>query len=229
MSSLPKQSYDTFYRERDPVHVYPVEFVVRALLGNYPRHKTRPADYAGKRALDLGFGDGRNMPLLCNLGMSVFGVEISPEICALTATRMQRLGFDVDLRVGRNRALPFDNGFFDLILACHSCYYVDAGTRFADNAREMARVLRPDGRFIFSAPMATSYIMREARDLGDGHMEITNDPYGVRNGTILKKFDSEAGIQEALGGLFTDFAIGACRNDFWGIEEHVWICVCRRR
>src|SRR4051812_43502898 len=160
MSHPHGQSYDAFYRERDPVHVYPVEFVVRALLGNYPRLKTRRADYPGKRVLDLGFGDGRNMPLLCHLGMSVFGIEISTEICALTATRMQRLGFDVDLRVGRNRELPFDDGFFDVLLACHSCYYVDAGTRFTDNVREIARVLRPDGRFIFSAPMATSYILR---------------------------------------------------------------------
>jgi len=229
MSSAPRKSYDTFYRERDPVHVYPVEFVVRAFLGNYPRHKTRPVDYAGKRVLDLGFGDGRNMPLLCNLGMSVFGAEISAEICTLTATRMQRLGFDVDLRVGRNRELPFEDGFFDLILACHSCYYIDAGTRFSDNAREIARVLRPDGSFIFSAPMPTSYILREARDLGDGHMEITNDPYGVRNGTVLKTFDSEADIRRSLSGAFEDFAVGNCRNDFWGIEEHVWICVCRRR
>jgi hypothetical protein len=77
--------------------------------------------------------------------------------------------------------------------------------------------------------MATSYILREARDLGDGHMEITNDPYGVRNGTILKTFDSEADIRQTLSGAFEDFAIGNCRNDFWGIEEHVWICVCRRR
>jgi hypothetical protein len=60
-------------------------------------------------------------------------------------------------------------------------------------------------------------------------MEIRNDPYGVRNGYVLKKFDDEREIESALGRWFTDFHIGACRNDFWGIEEHVWTVVCHRR
>jgi len=222
------KGYDAFYRERDPAHVYPVEFVVRAFLGNYPRHRTRGASYAGRRVLDLGFGDGRNMPLLWQQGMEVHGVEISREICALAEARMRRLGVKAELRVGRNREIPFESAFFDIVLACHSCYYVDPGTRFADNVREIARVLRPGGTFIFSAPIGTSYILNGARDLGDGHMEITSDPYGVRNGSVLKKFDHEAEIEESLAPLFGDFAIGSCRNDFWGIEEHVWIAVCRR-
>jgi SAM-dependent methyltransferase len=228
MNDRLRQHYDEFYRKRDPIHVYPVEFVVRAFLGNYPRHKTDPSVYIGKKALDLGFGDGRNMPLLHNLGMRVFGVEISEEICRLATSRMARLGIDVTARVGRNCRIPFPDAAFDHVLACHAIYYVDAGTRFDDNAREIARVLKPGGSFVFSAPKQTSYILRDARDLGDGHMEIANDPYGLRNGSILKKFDRESDIEAALAPAFKDFAIGSCQNDFWGIEEHVWTVVCRK-
>jgi SAM-dependent methyltransferase len=220
--------YDVFYRDRDPVAVYPVEFVVRAFLGNYPRHRTSKDDYPGWRILDLGFGDGRNMPLLRNLGMRVFGVEISQRICELTEERMKRLGIEVETRVGRNNHISFESRFFDAVLACHACYYVDAGSSFSDNVKEIARVLKPNGRFVFSAPMASSYIMRGAEDLGDGHMRIANDPYGVRNGAILKKFDREQDIAGALSPLFGEFSIGSCRNDFWGIEEYVWIVTCRR-
>jgi SAM-dependent methyltransferase len=220
--------YDDFYRDRNPEYVYPVEFVVRAFLGNYPGHKTDRNSYPGKRVLDLGFGDGRNMPLLSNLGMQVFGVEISQEICDLAQARMKSLGIKVDLKVGRNHALPYPDDFFDTVLACHSCYYIDPGTRFDDNLGEIARVLKRGGTFVFSAPIGTSYIMQGARDHGHGHMEVAHDPYGLRNGYILKKFDTEAEIRAALSPAFADFEIGSCRNDFWGIDEHVWIVVCRR-
>lgn len=228
MSDELNKGYGSFYSNRDPAYVYPVEFVVRALLGTYPRHQSAPATYRGQRVLDLGFGDGRNMPLLHNLGMQVFGLEISQEICDLTKARMNRLGVDAMLDIGRNCKMPYGDAFFDRILACHSCYYVDEGTRFDDNIKEMARVLKPGGICIFSAPKSTSYIMRGAIDLGDGHMQIANDPYGVRNGYILKKFDDERDIAKSLSSAFTDFEFGSCENDFWGVEEHVWIVVCRR-
>jgi SAM-dependent methyltransferase len=141
---------------------------------------------------------------------------------------MDRLNIDVTLAVGRNHSIPFDDATFDVILACHACYYVDPGKRFSDNIKEIFRALKPGGSFVFSAPMRTSYIMRGAQDTGDGHMIIANDPYGVRNGYVMKKFDSEPDIEAALSPNFKDFAIGSCQNDFWGIEEHVWIVVCRK-
>jgi SAM-dependent methyltransferase len=221
-------TYGAFYQQRNPMHVYPVEFVVRAFLGNYPRHKTDAASYRGKRVLDLGCGDGRNMPLLHNLGMEVHGTEISQEICDLTAARMKNLGIAPSLKVGRNHALPYPDGFFDIVLACHACYYIDPGTRFSGNVSEIARVMRGGGSFVFSAPIGTTYVLRGAKDHGDGHMEIAADPYGLRNGYVLKKFDHESEIAAALSPAFTDFEIGSCRNDFWGIEEHVWTVACRK-
>lgn len=221
--------YDSFYRERASAHVYPVEFVVRSFLGTYPRLKPEPSLYPGRRILDLGFGDGRNMPLLCNLGMEVHGVEISEAICRRGVERLAALGHTVEARVGRNHAIPYEDGFFDHLLACHACYYCDPGTTFADNLAAIARVLKPDGRFTFSAPIATSYIMAGAEDVGGGHMRIANDPYGVRNGYLMKKFDTAEEIEATLSPLFRNVRIGAARNDWWGIDEQVWIVVCEKR
>ena len=220
--------YDAFYKARDSAHVYPVEFVVRAFLGTYPLLKPDTALYPGRRVLDLGFGDGRNMPLLANLGMEVHGVEITQEICRRGVERLGALGHKVEARVGRNHQIPYADAFFDHVLACHACYYVDPGTVFADNLKEIARVLKPGGRFIFSAPVSTSYIMRGAQDIGGGHMRIANDPYGVRNGYVMRKFDTAEEIAQALAPLFGNVRTGSARNDWWGIDEQVWITVCER-
>src|SRR5712692_82201 len=145
-----EKDYGEVYLRKNPAKVYPVEFVVRTLLGTYPGLKIDRTTYTGSKALDLGFGDGRNMPLLDDLGFEIFGVELSEAICQLTRERMRRLGVPVTLETGSNSHLPFGAGAFDLVLACHSCYYVRAGETFADNLREIARVLRPGGRFVFS-------------------------------------------------------------------------------
>jgi SAM-dependent methyltransferase len=222
-------NYEAYYRKRTAQRVYPVEFVVRAFLGTYPRLKTDPAALRGARVLDLGFGDGRNVPLLADLGMEPHGVELTEEICLSAVTRMKNLGIAFEARVGRNNEIPYADRFFDHVVACHSCYYVDAGTRFSDNLSEIARVMRPDGLFVHSLPMPSTYILADAVDLGDGHMRIKSDPYGVRNNYVFRKFDSADEISATLGPYFSDVRVGSCRSDWWGIEEHVWIVVCRRR
>jgi len=221
--------YTEFYARRNPTAVYPVEFVVRTLLGTYPNLKLDRDDYPGARILDLGFGDGRNMPLLANLGFDVHGVEISEEICALTRERMAKLGVDVELRVGTNSSIPYPDGSFDFLLACHACYYVEPGESFTDNLRELARVLRPGGRFVFSLPKRDSYILEDAVPLENGHYRITKDPYGVRADSVFRAFESRDEVVRELEPSFEDVRLGVCENDWYGIGERVWIGTCVRR
>src|SRR5260370_38698035 len=159
--------YDAFYRKRAAIRVYPVEFVVRAFLGTFPWRKTDAASLRSGKVLDLGFGDGRNVPLLSDLGLEVHGVEITEEICRRAAARMKELGVDIETRVGRNAGLPYGDRFFDHVVACHSCYYVDAGTQFSATVGETGRVTKSGGLFIHSLPIASSHNFRRATGLSD--------------------------------------------------------------
>jgi SAM-dependent methyltransferase len=228
MTTHADDNYSDYYRKQD-IKVYPSEFVIRAFLGNYPGHHFDRSTFTGKRVLDLGFGDGRNLPLLADLGMEVHGVEVTEAICNLITQRMAQAGVRVDARVGRNCELPYADAYFDYMLASSACYYMDPGRTYADNLREIARVIKPGGWFVHSLPMPTTFIMDGAKDLGDGHMEITRDPYGVRVGAILKKFDSETEIERYLAPHFTDIRIGSCRDEYWGSKVHLWLVACQRR
>ena len=219
-------NYPQKYTADNARSVYPVEFVVRAFLGTYPGLRMPKDRYEGKRILDLGYGDGRNMPLLNELGMKIHGVEISDDINAHVKRRLSALGIQAVLKVGANAKIPYEDNAFQYVLACHSCYYVKPGDTFHRNLAEIARVLEPGGFFIASLPMSGTYILNGAKRLPDGHYEITNDPYGLRNGSVFRVFDSEKEIRETLGSFFHDFSIGYCDDMFWGIHQKIWTVVC---
>lgn len=224
-----KEHYADLYSKRNPSRVYPVEFVVRTFLGTYPGLALDRSRFRSAKILDLGFGDGRNMPLLHDLGFEIYGVEISEEICRLTEKRMEHLGVPVHLAIGDNSHIPFDADAFDFVLACHACYYVNEDETFEDNLREIARVLRPRGRFVFSLAKTDSYILNAAERLENGLYRITQDPCGLRNGSIFRAFGSKEEILDQLGVYFSDFSLGLCENDFYGIYERVWIGTCLKR
>src|SRR3954470_3801955 len=103
--------YSEHYSKQNLQQLYAVEFVVRAFLGTYPQLKMDRSRYAGSNVLDLGFGDGRNMPLFHNLGFHIYGVEIHEDIKHSVQQRLASLGIDTDLRVGANARIPFDKDF----------------------------------------------------------------------------------------------------------------------
>ena len=222
-------AYNQYYAKDSEICLYPVEFVVRTFLGRYPNLTLDKSQYVGKRILDLGYGDGRNMPLLANLGFKVYGVEISSEINQMANKRLGHLGVSADLELGDNTNIPFDNAYFDYLLACHSCYYVKEGDSFADNLAEIARVLKQNAIFVCSLPFTDTYILKDAKILSDNHYQIQNDPYGLRKDTIFKAFSNKEEIAETFSEHFQDLRIGFCDDDFYGIHQKVWIVTCWKK
>lgn len=224
-----KQTYTAFHEDHNPVHVYPTEWVIRTLLGNYPQLSLDKSKYKGAKILDLGFGDGRNWPLLNNVMFEIHGVEITEKVMSLGQERARSLGIPVTLKVGRNSAIPYEDDFFDYLLACHSCYYVDGGTTFDDNLSELYRVLKPNGTFIASLPEPKHDIFQGCIEQEDGHVEIRNDPWGLRNGYLFKWFQSENDIQRTFSPFFDALSIGLCCDNFYGAQINFWLLVCQKK
>ncbi len=226
-----ENAYTDYYSSRSAFkHVYPVEFVVRTFLGTYPNLAMDRSRYLDGRVLDLGYGDGRNFPLLRNLGLKVHGVEISDSIQDLALAKFDTLGIPVELRVGRNDSIPFEDGYFNYVLACHSLYYVaSACDSFDKTLSEVARVLSSGGVLVASLPKPSTYVLAGARKIPGGYMEIINDPLGLRNGTIFRVFEDKEEIVSCFSKYFENFSLGACDDEYFGIQQNVWIVVCTKK
>jgi len=98
-------NYTDYYKSNKFSNVYPTEFVVRSFLGKYPRLQSNNTGYNGKKVLDLGFGDGRNMPLLKDLGFEIHGVEVTDVICEHIREKCLVLEFPLNLE--REEILKF--------------------------------------------------------------------------------------------------------------------------
>jgi SAM-dependent methyltransferase len=224
-----KKSYTDFHETHNPAHVYPTEWVIRTLLGNYPNMSLEKSNYRGSKLLDIGFGDGRNWPLFKNIGFELYGIEVTEKILELGKIRAENIGIPAQLKIGKNSEIPFDADFFDYLVACHSCYYVDAGTTFQDNLREFSRILKPGGTFIATLPEPNGDIFKDCIDRGDGHVEIRNDPWGLRNGYLFKWFLSEQDIQKTFTPLFKNLSIGLCCDNYYGVQINYWLLVCQKK
>jgi enediyne biosynthesis protein CalE5 len=108
----------------------------------------RAALQSAQQVLDLGTGTGSvaiKAASLVTPGGSVTAVDISPEMLDLARQRSASLGLsNIEFFEGRAEELPVA-GRFDAVLASLSLMYV---IDRAAAAREIARVLRPGGRFV---------------------------------------------------------------------------------
>jgi SAM-dependent methyltransferase len=96
----------------------------------------------GERVVDLGCGNGRYLPLARERGASsVVGCDLSAGMLA-GIDRAANGGFLVQADA---QSLPLATGAIDVALAMHMLYHV---ARVAVAAREMRRVVRPDGTLL---------------------------------------------------------------------------------
>lgn len=211
-------TYGSFITSRSSPHIYPNEWVIRSVLGTYPELSLGRLDHAGRAVLDLGVGDGRNLPVFHDHGYRITGVDVSTEIIERVARTCAERGIDAELLVGRNHDIPCDDDSFDLVLASHSCYYIDEGVTFEAIVAEMLRVLRPGGTLL--ATLVNHHdnaVLRDSVDLGGGYRRIVDDPHGLRNGYVHRTFAS----REEVVDYFTPHglvAVGSQVMDYWGLQ-----------
>jgi SAM-dependent methyltransferase len=116
-----------------------------------------------ERVLDVAAGVGNAALPAAVRGAEVTALDIVPELVAEGERRARAAGLDVKWLAGDAAALPFADGSFDAVISC-------VGIQFAapheQIARELVRVLAPEGRLALINWTPTSYVGRIIKVVG---------------------------------------------------------------
>ncbi|MGH8894110.1 MAG: class I SAM-dependent methyltransferase [Actinomycetes bacterium] len=105
-------------------------------------------------ALELGSGTGFFLLNLMQAGVLTTGhvTDLSPAMVEAAVRNGTALGLDVDGRVADAESVPYDDASFDLVVGHAVLHHIpDVELAF----REVLRVLRPGGRFVFAGEPTT--------------------------------------------------------------------------
>jgi SAM-dependent methyltransferase len=174
--------------------------------------------YECARILDMGCGDGRNLPLLLNLGFEVHACELDNDMVSALEAFASRANWAVQFKVGVNHELPYPEAYFDYMLCCASCYYLDDSKTWSQVRTELARVLKPGGVVVANFCDDDNFLLKNAIRQADGSLLITSDPYNLRNGIRFVSASSEAEVIQLISPDFNLKGLAHLRDDFYGVH-----------
>ncbi len=144
-------------------------------------------DVVGCRVLDIGCGQAQTTRWLRAQGSEVVGLDLSAGMIGLGRLLDESLGTRTPLLQAEACALPFASASFDTVCSAYGAVpFVEDSAALM---REVARVLRPKGRWVFSV----THPLRWA---------FPDDP-GERGLTAVRPYFDRSPYVEAQDGLLT--------------------------
>lgn len=129
--------YDNFSKE------YSDDMEVQDEIGNQRFYEILGSvELKDKSLLDVGCGDGSDLLRFNNMGAISSGIEPSEEFVKIAKEKNP----DSIIEVGRGESLSFEDNSFDIVV---SKYAMQTSTNVPKIFQEVARVLKPEGYFVF--------------------------------------------------------------------------------
>jgi ubiquinone/menaquinone biosynthesis C-methylase UbiE len=132
-----KADYEAFFERYDKFRYSREGHILRRLDA---------IDFKGKRVLEIGLGQGADSEQIIRRGAIWSGLDLTPESVERVSIRLRLRGLPYErLECGSALAMPFHDSSFDMVF-CHGVLHHIPDVKAAQ--REIARVLKPDGRLV---------------------------------------------------------------------------------
>lgn len=128
---------------------YPNEELLRFMGRNFfgtPKHER-----AAIRILEIGVGSCANLWMIAREGFKACGLDLSAEAIRLGRMVLDEWGTGAELQQGSMTELPWEDATFDAVVDVFSSNCLDQSD-FKRCLAEVARVLKPKGRFFSYTP-----------------------------------------------------------------------------
>ncbi|MCM3079665.1 class I SAM-dependent methyltransferase [Brevibacillus invocatus] len=140
-----------------------------------------------KTLLEYGFGGGADLLHFHRNGFEVSGAEVSQSAIDALQEKLDALGASADLRLVKDRKIPFEDEAFDVVIAWHVLTY-NNWTDLEFAVSEIDRVLKPGGKFIGTIGAVGDYSHFHSVALGD-HLYESKVP--GQEGAVVIMVDEE--------------------------------------
>ncbi|MEM6385457.1 MAG: bifunctional 2-polyprenyl-6-hydroxyphenol methylase/3-demethylubiquinol 3-O-methyltransferase UbiG [Pseudomonadota bacterium] len=161
----------------------------------------RHAAWTGKDVLDLGCAGGFMAEAMAANGARVTGIDPAAQAIEAARAHAESSALDIRYDVGVGEHLPYDNAAFDYVVCVDVLEHVQDLNKVL---REVARVLRPGGLFLFDTinrtPLARLATITIAEDILGLLPKGTHDPT-----MFIKPSELRAALESAslVPGAFT--------------------------
>tara|TARA_B100000315_G_scaffold249789_1_gene281551 strand:+ start:337 stop:1122 length:786 start_codon:yes stop_codon:yes gene_type:complete len=151
----------------------------------------------GTCLLDTGCGAGGGSKMAVELGATVFGLDASEAMISFA----QKFVPEGDFRVGELEELPFDDDYFDAVMAANSVQYAEN----PNNAlKEIRRVCKPEGKvsvctWDVAEKNEMRFLMGAIRDLLPDPPPSGRGPFALAEAGKLEGFVEDAGLRVVSG------------------------------
>jgi ubiquinone/menaquinone biosynthesis C-methylase UbiE len=181
---------------------------------------------ASGRVLEVGIGNGANLPFYTSKATEVVGIEPCAAMVDMARDRLRKLSEEgklelrldqYDLRVGNGEELPFADDSFDTGIACLVFCTIPNAQKAA---QEMYRVLKPGGQLLFFEHMHARHgLKRQLQDWFNPLWKpiacgchLNRNTYGVFQKVGFKYEKLDEMDHPKMLGLFSSVILGSARK-----------------